>query len=85
MGYMQSHFLTLAKAAARRAANVASAFFALSLAGRGLGMPVAFEALPPAYPSHMLALQLQVPGQSNFELVRQAHCTDHTQLANQGK
>lgn len=48
LGKVQSHFLTLAKAAARRAAKVASAFLALSLAGRGLGMPVAFEALAPA-------------------------------------
>ena len=44
---MNSHFLTLAKAAARRAANVASAFLALSIAGRGFGMPVAFVVLTP--------------------------------------
>ena len=45
--HMNSHFLTLAKAAAWRAANAASAFLALSTAGRGFGMPVAFVVLTP--------------------------------------
>lgn len=42
------YFLTLARAAARRAANVASAFLALSMAGRGFGIPVSLEAFAPA-------------------------------------
>lgn len=45
---MPCYFLTLARAAARRAAKVASAFLALSMAGRGFGIPVTLVALTPA-------------------------------------
>ncbi len=45
---MPCYFLTLAKAAARRAAKVASAFLALSMAGRGFGIPVTLVVLTPA-------------------------------------
>ncbi|KAA6428220.1 MAG: hypothetical protein FRX49_01816 [Trebouxia sp. A1-2] len=45
---MPCYFLTLARAAARRAAKVASALLALSMAGRGFGIPVILLALTPA-------------------------------------